>query len=73
MLDLLSVVKRLKEAREAKNLSLESVAAQLHLDVAAIQTLEGEQALSRPLLDLYRYADSLGVQLHLALVSPAGS
>jgi DNA-binding XRE family transcriptional regulator len=68
MLDLLGVVKLLKETRETAGLSIDDVAHKLNVTPEAVTTLEGERALSRPLLDLYRYADLLGVQLHLALV-----
>jgi hypothetical protein len=71
MIDLLGIARSLKEKREAAELSLEDVALRLSLAPAEVATLEGERALTRPLIDLYRYADLLGVQLHLALVPGA--
>ncbi|HKL62160.1 MAG TPA: helix-turn-helix domain-containing protein, partial [Woeseiaceae bacterium] len=57
---------RLKEARQARNISLEEIARELHLDVETLRDLEANrfEAFSAPVFSkgyLRRYAGLVGV------------
>jgi hypothetical protein len=71
LFDLSQAVQLLKESRAARRLSLNEVAVQLSLNLDVARLLESDQALNRPIEELYRYASALGVKLQLVLIDSA--